>query len=135
MRIVILSLLFFLSFSECGYSSQEIEESKEELDPYLWDFGKVGEGEVLEHTFVVKNESPVTLQIKRIHTSCGCTTSKAPEKKEIPPGESVDIQVKFNTRGYSGSKEQFVYIHTDQQDSPPIKLTLKADIHPALSPK
>ena len=121
----------------CGfsYAQQEVsqEVSGDEQDPYFWDFGKVTQGEILEHTFVLKNDSPVTLQIKHIHTTCGCTTSKAPKKKEIPPGESVDIQVSFNTRGYSGMVEQVVYVHTDQQDSPIIRLTLKADVYPALS--
>ncbi len=135
-RTFILFLLVFLLASGYVFDSPRGEEQSEEIEeeqgPYFWDFGQVSEGEILEHTFVLKNDSPVNLLIKRVRTSCGCTTSEI-KKKEIPAGGDVDIQVKFNTRGYSGIKKQFVYIHTDQQDHPVIKLTLKADIHPAPS--
>jgi hypothetical protein len=138
MRGIITYFLISLLFPGCcgfSYAQQEVSQavSKDEQDPYSWDFGKVSEGEVLQHTYVLKNDSPVTLQIIRIQTTCGCTISKAPEKKVIPPGESVDIQVSFNTRGYSGIVEQVVYVHTDRQDSPIIKFTLKADVYPTPS--
>ena len=127
MRIAILFLLVFLSASGCVFAAEQAQEVEEEQGPYFWDFGQVSQGEVLEHTFVLENDSSTTLQIKHIHTSCGCTTSEV-KNKEIPPGESTEIQVKFKTKGYSGIRKQHVYIHTDQQDNHLIKLTLKADI-------
>jgi hypothetical protein len=129
MRIGIFSciLLFLLVLGGNPGYSQNKEEVKKEQNPYFWDFGQVSQGKLLEHTFKLKNDSSDTLRITGIHTSCGCTTSQI-EKTEISPGESVNIQVRFNTKGYSGTKEQFVYIHTDQQENPTIKLTLKADI-------
>ena len=132
MRMVITPLLVFLLFLGCGLSYSQTEESEEEQDPYFWDFGQASEGDILEHTFLVKNDSETTLRIVAIHSSCGCTTSQA-QRKEIPSGEAVEILVKFKTAGYSGIREQFVYIHTDQKDHPTIKLTLKADIYPAPS--
>ncbi|MGD9014582.1 MAG: DUF1573 domain-containing protein [Candidatus Omnitrophota bacterium] len=130
-RITILFLLVFLITSGCGFGSSGNEASNVELDDeqgvYFWDFGKVAQGDVLEHTFILVNDSLTTLRIKNIHTSCGCTTSQV-DRKEIPPGESVEIKVKFNTQGYSGIKKQYVHILTDRQNNPFIELTLKADI-------
>lgn len=123
--LCIFNLLFMTSLS-C-VAADEPKESVVEVEPYLWDFGKVSQGEVLEHIFVLKNDSQNTFNIKSVQTSCGCTTSDV-EKTAVSPGESVNIQVKFNTKGYLGPVQQFVYVHTDQKDSPIIKLTLKADV-------
>jgi len=130
MRIAILFLLVSLLASECGFCSSGKEELTEEQGPYYWDFGEVAQGEILEHTFVLTNDSSAALGILHVDTSCGCTTSEVKEK-EIPPGGSVEIRVKFNTQGYSGIAKQHAYIHTDQQDNHTITLTLKADVLPA----
>ena len=131
MRLFIrITILFLLVFSiAAGSGSGDVQDGvwEDEQGPYFWDFGQVPEGEVLEHTFVLMNDSSTVLRIEHIHTSCGCTTSEV-DQKEISPGESVEIKVKFDTKGYSGIKIQHVNIHTDQQDNPFIKLTLKADI-------
>lgn len=127
MRIAIAHILVFLLLSGTGISYSRNEELQKPQDTYFWDFGQVSQGDILEHTFRLRNDSTEILRITGIHTSCGCTTSQI-EKAEVPPGESVDIQVKFDTKGASGAKEQFVYIHTDRKDSPDIKLTLKAEI-------
>jgi hypothetical protein len=102
-------------------------------DPYFWDFGQVSEGELIEHTFELTNDSPDTLLIERVHTSCGCIASEVKEK-DILPGESVNIQVKFNTRGYSGIKKQHIYVYTNRKENHIIKLTIKADIQRELLP-
>ena len=127
MRIVILSVLVFFIILGCGLSFAQSEEPEEESNPYFWDFGQVAQGEILEHTFVLENDSIDTLRIKDIHSSCGCTTSEI-KRKKILPGESVDVSVSFDTKGYSGKVGQSVRIHTDQQERPTITLTLKADI-------
>lgn len=80
-------------------------------DPNLWDFGKVKEGVVLKHDFLLKNSSDKIMNIKEVHTSCGCTTSEV-KNRRILPGEETEIEVKFNTKGYSGPVRQFVYVHT-----------------------
>jgi len=96
-------------------------------DPQLWDFGRVEQGEVLKHDFVLKNESSDILEIGNIHTSCGCTASEA-GKKSLMPLESTTISVDFKTQGYAGPVQQFVYVHTDSADYPIVKFTVKADI-------
>ncbi|HTZ10844.1 MAG TPA: DUF1573 domain-containing protein [Candidatus Margulisiibacteriota bacterium] len=96
-------------------------------DPYLWDFGVVKEGEVLKHEFVLKNESAKKLTIKEVATSCGCTASEA-KKKELLPGESTTIEVKFQSKGYSGAVKQVVYVTTDNLDNMFIKYIIKANV-------
>ena len=134
MRVIL--ILLFLSFPLQGCYSQnqeeitsqtEITDQTEIADPYSWDFGRVNEGEVLKHTFVLKNESKKTLTIKDVNTSCGCTASKV-EKKIILPGENTEIEVQFNSKGYSGLTQQYVYVHTDSLDKSIIRFIIKADV-------
>jgi len=96
-------------------------------DPYSWDFGKRGEGKVLKHEFVLKNESQSTLTVKDINTSCGCTVSKV-KKDVLLPGESTNIEVQFDTRGYSGPVQQYIYVHTDSLEKPILRFIIKAEI-------
>jgi hypothetical protein len=62
-----------------------------------------------------------------MNTSCGCTGSMA-EKTSLLPGETTLIEVKFNTKGYSGRAQQYVYIHTDNLDNPVLKYIIKAEV-------
>jgi len=115
--------IFILFFSNGCFSS----ETKTPADPYLWDFGKVKQGSILEHIFELKNESEATLIIKEVRPSCGCTASVV-SVYEIPPGEISKIGVKFNTKSYSGDVKQFIYVHTNNPIEPIIKFTVKATV-------
>jgi len=85
-------------------------------DSSLWDFGKVKEGKVLKHAFILKNESKNVLEIIGVHTSCGCTVSRV-KKSRLSPGESTTLDVEFDSKGYSGPTQQYVYLNTDSLDA------------------
>jgi len=121
----ILFLLFPLQ--GCAQNKENIIGHLKVTDPYSWDFGQVKESEVLKHTVVLKNESKETLTIKDVNTSCGCIVSKV-EKKIILPGENTEIEVQFNSKGYSGLTQQYVYVHTDSLDKPVIRFIIKAEV-------
>jgi hypothetical protein len=133
-RISLLLLLLFLSFPQAGCYAQDSRKASENpritaesSDPYSYDFGRVKQGEVVKHIFVFKNESPKRLNIKDINTSCGCTVSKV-EKKNLSAGEATLMEVKFNTKGYSGQIQQYIYVHTDSLDNPLLRFIIKAEI-------
>ena len=60
-------------------------------------------------------------------TSCGCTATKIKDK-ELAPGASTAIEVQFNSKGYSGQAQQYVYVHTDSLDKPIIRFIIKAQV-------
>ena len=130
-----LLLILFLLLSPCAgcfarhYTQEQNNLIKENKipDPYTWDFGRVKEGEVLKHSFTLKNESAKTLTIKEVNTSCGCTASEA-RKKTLLPAEDTLIEVSFNTKGYSGPVQQYIYVHTDNHDNPIIRFIIKAEV-------
>jgi hypothetical protein len=71
------------------------------------DFGKVMEGEVVYHTYKFTNTGDEPLIIKNAKASCGCTVPQWP-RNPIAPGETGELQVKFDTkgRGKAGGKPQ-----------------------------
>ena len=117
---VILFLLSFFVF-QFAYAENEI------INPNEWDFGRVKQGAILKHDFILKNQTDDILEINNIHTSCGCTVSNS-DKKSLSPQESTAIKVTFNSEGYSGPVQQFVYVNTDNVDLAIIKFTIKAQV-------
>ncbi|MFA5362923.1 MAG: DUF1573 domain-containing protein [Candidatus Omnitrophota bacterium] len=96
-------------------------------DPALWDFGRIKAGQIAKHEFTLTNPAQVPLTIDAINTSCGCAVP-AVKKKSLLPGESTQIEVSFNSLGYVGPVEQYVYVHTDRMDNPVLKFTIKAEV-------
>ncbi len=111
----VMGLVILLSFLQIGCTAKTYSQGKPE-DANTWNFGAVEAGAILKHNFVLKNESKQTLNVRDINTSCGCTASKI-NKKVLLPGESALIEAKFNTKGYAGQVQQFIYVHTDSLDA------------------
>ena len=109
-------LILLLAIGHCA---------QENTDANTWDFGRVKEGEVLRHIFVLKNESKKILKINDVSTSCGCTVSEV-KKKVLRPKESTSINVTFNSKGYFAMVQQSVYLFTDSLDNPVIRFIIKA---------
>jgi len=116
-------IVFLVSFFIVASTYAQGEKS----DPNEWDFGKVKQGVILKHNFILKNQTNKVLKINSVNTSCGCTVSKA-DKNSLLPQESTTIGVTFNSHGYSGQIKQSVYVNTDDMDIAIIKFTIKAEV-------
>lgn len=95
-----------------------------------WDFGEIEYGKTVEHTFKVKNLGNEALEIKRLSTSCGCTTAKT-SKEKIPPGEEVELKVVYDTGAMSGShakgkQERTIYVKTNDPVNPQVEVEIRA---------
>ncbi|MFA5114859.1 MAG: DUF1573 domain-containing protein [Candidatus Omnitrophota bacterium] len=104
-----------------------VTSCERKTDSEVWDFGKVKEGSVLKHAFIFNNKSRNTINIKSVHTSCGCTVSKV-EKTRLGPGEGTALKVRFDTKGYAGPVRQYVYVNTDNPDEPVARFIVAADV-------
>lgn len=126
------SILIFLVFSyftwPCLAQDQSRQEVRQEDNAlYSWDFGRVKEGQIVRHDFTLRNNSNKILKVKDVTTSCGCTVSVV-KKDTLFPGESTTIEVAFNSEGYSGPTQQYIYVHTDDLDNPVLRFIIKADV-------
>lgn len=103
------------------------KQAKCMADPNAFDFGKVKQGDILKHTFVLKNTESETITIKEVNTSCSCTSTKF-DKKVIAPGEEAPIEIAFDTNGYSGVKKRQLFVHTSSRKNPLVIFEMVADI-------
>jgi hypothetical protein len=60
-----------------------------------YDFGRIGPKDVVEKTFVIRNDGDAPLTISRAYTTCGCTTAEF-SASVIPPGKVATVKVVFD---------------------------------------
>lgn len=75
----------------------------------VYEYGTIQSGDVVEHVFKFTNTGKVPLVIESTKSTCGCTVPQYP-REPIPPGESGEIAVKFNSKNKSGRQRKPVNI-------------------------
>lgn len=60
-----------------------------------YDFGRIGPKDVVEKTFILRNDGDAPLTISRAYTTCGCTTAEF-SASVIPPGKVATVKVIFD---------------------------------------
>jgi hypothetical protein len=66
-------------------------------------------------SFPFRNAGDATVKITGIQTSCGCTTAKA-DAKEVPPGGSASVNVRFDIGGRKGEQIKSVIVRTSDAE-------------------
>lgn len=90
------------------------------------DFGEIQEGDVVTETFSFQNSGQEPLIIANAKGSCGCTVPSWP-KEPIPPGESGEIDVKYNSSNKKGNERKTVTL-TANTEPKQTRLTITADV-------
>lgn len=80
---------------------------------------------VAKYRFTNTGTAPVT--IDSVRTSCGCTTANL-TKKEYQPGESGEIEARFEVGGRVGHQEKAILVTTSESPQNPAVLRLIVDI-------
>ena len=96
------------------------------------DFGKVTQGETIKHIFSFDNKGSATLEILGMEPSCGCQAASL-SAKQIPPGQSGQIEVTVDTSGLTGAMEKSVTVITNDPRRPSVSLSIRADVQPEIS--
>ncbi|MGC8658180.1 MAG: DUF1573 domain-containing protein [Desulfomonilaceae bacterium] len=122
-KICLSTVLIITLTSLCSADGPRIK-----FDRLSHDYGKVSSGKTVSDEFAFTNDGDKTLKIEDLTASCGCT--KAVEgNKEIPPHGTGKIMVKFDTTDMrAGRKQKTIYVKTNDQVSPIVKLTLYAEV-------
>lgn len=77
-----------------------------------YDFGTINEGQVVEHTFEVKNTGEAPLVISKAAPSCGCTVPDW-TKEAIPVGGKGFVKAKFDSNGKPGMQNKTITVTTN----------------------
>lgn len=94
------------------------------VDEPTYNFGEKSNSQIIDHTFVIRNEGDMTLLIENIRSSCGCTVGKV-SSREIEPNGQSEIQAKFNLRGRNGRQRSVLTLETNDPKQPRTRLTLE----------
>lgn len=87
----------------------EGEAPKVQVENPIYEFGKIKQGDKIQHEFTFKNVGKSPLIITDASATCGCTIPEYPTEP-IKPGESGKIKVIFNSTGKMGLQDKIVTI-------------------------
>jgi Protein of unknown function (DUF1573) len=74
-----------------------------------FDFGTINEGDIVEHTFKIKNTGEAPLIIQSAKPSCGCTVPDW-TKEPIPVGGEGFIKAKFDSNGKTNIQNKTITV-------------------------
>ncbi len=94
-------------------------------DTTFLNIGEVGYADILSLGSRLINRGSKTVKIAAVDTDCSCITAVA-ECEDIAPGESVKLNIEFDTRGNFGRQYHLIDIKTDNGQN--IKICIFADI-------
>lgn len=93
----------------------------------VYDFGERENDQVVEHHFVVRNEGTLSLEIRNVRASCGCTAVK-PTDNVVAPGGQTTIQVRFDLRGRNGRQIKTIFVQSNDPETPNLNLQIQGTI-------
>jgi len=125
----LLFIILFGTLSCTNNSGQLTEERKQNFAELLdkpteisfeemaYDFGKVADGEKVNHTFSFTNTGDESLILIDVKGSCGCTIPENWPKHPIQPGETANIDVTFNSKDRVGVVRKTVRVQANTNPS------------------
>ena len=91
-----LALFLTLAFSATALAGPKLEFNENEFT-----FGQIPPKSIVSHTFWVYSTGDAPLIIDTVISGCGCTSIPL-EKKVVPPGDSVALEMWFSSKGFRG---------------------------------
>ncbi|MGE5276738.1 MAG: DUF1573 domain-containing protein [Acidobacteriota bacterium] len=101
---------------------------KIEVIPETKDAGTVAKGQMIESTFVVKNNGASDLIISDARPGCGCTVASF--DKVIKPGAEGKVVSSVDTKNFSGPISKSILLVSNDPDRPQLNLFIKAVVKP-----
>lgn len=92
-----------------------------------FNFGKAISGKSVEHDFRFTNNGKSDLKIRKIVSSCHCTTTN-PADMTIKPGATSSIKAVFNTTGTKGQQVKAITVITNDPQRSSVVLWIKGNV-------
>ncbi len=109
-------------------SDQELANApKIAFEDESFNFGKTKPVDEIEHEFKFTNTGKSDLIIRKIRSTCGCTTV-APEKEIIKPGESSSFKAIFKPGSRRGMQSKSIYVISNDPKNSNVRLSIRGEI-------
>jgi len=95
-------------------------------DEPIFDFGEKNNTEFVEHDYLIRNTGTLSLEIRGVRASCGCTAVK-PSQDIIAPGAEASIRARLDLRGRNGYQQKSITVESNDPQTPNLILTLKGN--------
>jgi hypothetical protein len=115
-----------LDFSHLSKKDME-QAPKISFKAVNYDFGTVKSGSVITYQFEFTNEGKQVLEVLKIKSSCGCTTSKLLQTS-YKKGKSGMIEAIFDTSGRKGAQHKTLTVITNDPNNAEIVLNITGKI-------
>lgn len=99
-----------------------------------WNFGEVWHGEKPSLRLTLRNAGEAELVLSEVKSTCGCTVAQ-PDRMRIPPGESTNIPVVFDTNGKQGEVGSKVIIKSNDPARAEVQFDIKGHVKRTLFTK
>lgn len=108
------------------------DQPRIEMSPANFDFGDIDYGQIVEYDFLVKNTGTKILEIKRVATSCSCTSAKI-SQETIAPGETINLHVRYDSGAMGlahgkGEQERIIYVKSNDPTNPQAEVMVFANV-------
>lgn len=98
------------------------------IEEVMYDFGKIKLGEKASHIYVLKNTGKEELNIRATKSTCTCTTTKL-KKENIKPGESVELELTFDSEARRGNQQKSITIFSNDPRKSMQRITIKGFVN------
>ena len=113
------------ALAACSFAQEPvIHGPKIACDEPTFNFGEMESSKDVEHTFVLKNEGDLSLEIKQVRPSCGCTVANI-SQNTIPPGSQASVTTRLSLRGRQGAQHKTISVESNDPQQPTFTLTLE----------
>lgn len=130
MKKLLILAIAALSFTACRNANNSTAETNADgtvkpanpdaavvvFEREIFDFGKITQGDKVEHEFKFKNTGKSPLIVSNATATCGCTVPEIP-KEPILPGKEGVIKVVLNSEGKEGMQDKVVTVTSNANPS------------------
>ena len=99
-----------------------------EIKEPVLDLGEITEGEIINGKFKVSNMGNEQLRILRVKPECGCTSTTI-RGELIKKEQSTFIDLKFDSKGYSGLIVKKIEVYSNDPVNPKTTLKIRAYVN------
>jgi hypothetical protein len=126
--LLFISSFFIFKYKYIILSSATISQRTEltSLNDYTHKYGEVIEGEMVMHSFLMRNDTDTILTMNA-RVSCGCIKAVL-SKESLKPGSTSTLSIWLDTTGEDGHVEQFADITTNDPQNKRFRLTVSANV-------
>ena len=94
-----------------------------------FNFGRIWQGEKLDHVFGIRNDGSAPLVIGQVRTSCGCTVALLSDR-QLAPGASAQVRVTFDSSRFYGPVVKTIYLFSNDPLRRVTQLYLRGTVRP-----